>query len=134
MMGVMFLAAAEISPIDSFLLAHPTPSSTDVVNFLKAFAPAERIAISQQLIAKGVSSNNVAAALNWFDAASKITANKNTIFGVLALLSAAASGYHGYRRNQSIGWAAVWFALGSIFPVVTPVIALAQGFGQKKAG
>lgn len=53
-----------------------------------------------------------------------------TAIGALSLLSAAASGYHGYKRNESVGWAIVWFGLGGIFPVITPVIAVAQGFGK----
>jgi len=56
-------------------------------------------------------------------------AMRNAI-GALSLLSAAASGYHGYKRNQSIGWGFVWFALGGMFPVFTPVIAVAQGYGK----
>lgn len=48
----------------------------------------------------------------------------------LSLLSAAASGYHGYKRNQSIGWGFVWFTLGGMFPIFTPVIAVAQGYAK----
>jgi hypothetical protein len=44
----------------------------------------------------------------------------------------AASAYHGYKRNDSVGWAIVWGGLGAIFPVLTPAIALAQGFGKSK--
>ena len=44
------------------------------------------------------------------------------------ILPAAASGYHGYKRNQSVGWAVGWFVLGGMFPIVTPVIAVAHGF------
>jgi hypothetical protein len=58
---------------------------------------------------------------------------KSTIFGVLALASMAASTYHGYRRNKSIGWALVWGVAGGLFPVVTPAIAVAQGFAKPKA-
>jgi hypothetical protein len=47
------------------------------------------------------------------------------------LLVAAVSGYHGYKRNNSIGWGIAWFALGGIFPVITPTIAFAQGFGKR---
>jgi len=54
------------------------------------------------------------------------------IWGWLSTLSMAASTYHGYKRNQSIGWAIGWGLLGAIFPVVTPAIAVAQGFGKKK--
>lgn len=48
------------------------------------------------------------------------------------MLSMSASTFHGYRRNQSVAWAIWWGAMGAIFPVVTPVIGLAQGFGKKK--
>lgn len=54
--------------------------------------------------------------------------------GMLSLVSALASGYHGVRRNDgSIGWGIAWFALGGLFPLVTPVFALAQGFGKEKS-
>jgi hypothetical protein len=52
-------------------------------------------------------------------------------YSVLATVSAAACGYHGYKRNNSIGWAVVWFLFGGWFPVITPVVAVAQGFGTK---
>jgi len=44
----------------------------------------------------------------------------------------AANAFHGYRRNGSIGWALAWAALGYAAPVITTVIATAQGFGHKK--
>lgn len=50
---------------------------------------------------------------------------------VLVLASVAASTYHGYKRNNSVGWALWWGFAGGVFPVVTPAIALAQGFGKK---
>lgn len=55
-----------------------------------------------------------------------------TIWGVLSTASMAASAYHGYKRNQSLGWAAWWAFMGLVFPVVTPTIAVAQGFGKRK--
>lgn len=54
------------------------------------------------------------------------------LWGVLSTVSAALSGYHGYKRNNSLGWGLGWFVLGGIFPVVTPTIAFAQGFGKRK--
>jgi len=54
------------------------------------------------------------------------------IWSLLATASAAASAYHGYKRNDSVGWAIGWFVLGSLFPVVTPVVAIAQGFAKPK--
>lgn len=49
----------------------------------------------------------------------------------LSAASSAASAYHGYKRNQSIGWAIGWALLGGMFPVIVPAIAVAQGFGKK---
>lgn len=50
---------------------------------------------------------------------------------VLAMGSAAASTYHGYKRNRgSVGWAVAWGLLGGIFPIITPAVAVAQGFGK----
>jgi hypothetical protein len=53
-------------------------------------------------------------------------------WGILGTVSMAASAYHGYKRNQSIGWALGWGFLGALFPVITPTIAVAQGFGKRK--
>lgn len=57
------------------------------------------------------------------------------IVGVVALASAAASAYHGYKRNHdSVGWAIGWGLLGGLFPVITPVIAVAQGYAKPEKG
>ena len=117
--------------ISGFLLRSPKPSSTDVANFLQLYRGADRDAAAHKLIAAGVDSGTVGIALSSLDAMSKW--NWNAIGGVLAVASAAVSGYHGYRRNNSLLWGAIWFGLGGIFPVFTPVVALAQGFGKRKA-
>lgn len=57
---------------------------------------------------------------------------RNTVWGVLSAVSSMASGYHGYKRNNSVGWGVAWFVLGGLFPVITPTVALAQGFGKRK--
>lgn len=51
---------------------------------------------------------------------------------IVSTASMAASAYHGYRRNQSVGWALWWGFLGAVFPVITPTIAVAQGFGERR--
>jgi len=53
------------------------------------------------------------------------------VWGLASTASLAASAYHGYKRNQSVGWAIWWGFMGGLFPVITPAIALAQGFGKK---
>lgn len=55
------------------------------------------------------------------------------LWAVLSTASAALSGYHGYKRNNSLGWGIAWFALGGLFPIITPTVAFAQGFGKRKA-
>jgi hypothetical protein len=55
-----------------------------------------------------------------------------TIAGVAPVASAAISGFHGARRNDSIGWGAWWFTMGLIFPIFTPIVGVAQGLGKRK--
>lgn len=52
------------------------------------------------------------------------------LWPILSTASMAASAYHGYKRNDSVGWAIWWAVMGAIFPVITPTIAIAQGFGK----
>ena len=58
----------------------------------------------------------------------------NPVWAILWTASMAASAYHGYKRNESIGWAVGWGLLGGLFPVIVPTIAVAQGFGKRKRG
>jgi hypothetical protein len=53
-------------------------------------------------------------------------------WAVASAASAGASAYHGYRRNDSLVWGVVWGVLGGAFPIITPAIALAQGFAKPK--
>jgi hypothetical protein len=53
-----------------------------------------------------------------------------TAFRVAQAASVAAGAYHGYKRNNSVGWALWWGFMGWLAPVVTPAIAVAQGFGK----
>ena len=53
-------------------------------------------------------------------------------YGAASLASTIAGAYHGYKRNDSVGWAIVWALLsGPFWPVAVPVM-LAQGFGDPK--
>jgi hypothetical protein len=51
---------------------------------------------------------------------------------VLRPLSFGVSVYHGYKRNDSLGWGLGWGVLGAMFPILTPTVALAQGLGKPK--
>jgi hypothetical protein len=46
-------------------------------------------------------------------------------------LVAAAAAFHGYRRSGKVLLALGWGLLGYLFPVATPVVAVAQGFGKR---
>jgi hypothetical protein len=118
--------------IDGFLLRAPNPSSSEVADFLKLYAAGgQRDSVAKALIASGVSATTVSNALAFLNASANW--NWKKIGGVAAIASAIASGFHGYRRNHSIAWGAAWFVLGGIFPIFTPVIAVAQGYGKRKA-
>lgn len=54
-----------------------------------------------------------------------------TFWAIASTASMAASAYHGYKRNDSVGWAIGWGILGALFPVITPTIAVAQGYGKR---
>jgi len=60
------------------------------------------------------------------------------VWSVLSTISVGLSAYHGYKRNQNgkhpIAYAALWGVLGGIFPVVTPAVAFAEGFGKPERG
>lgn len=54
------------------------------------------------------------------------------LWAAASTVSAGLGAYHGYRRNNSVGWALAWAVAGAVAPVVVPAIAVAQGFGKKE--
>lgn len=53
------------------------------------------------------------------------------LYGAASLAGTALGAYHGYRRNDSIGWGIWWALMGGAFPWATIPFALAQGFGRR---
>lgn len=53
------------------------------------------------------------------------------VYPVLSAAGVAAGAYHGFKRNNSVGWAIGWALLGGLFPFITIPVSLAQGFGKK---
>jgi hypothetical protein len=54
------------------------------------------------------------------------------VLSTLALASVSASAYHGFKRNgDSLGYGALWGGAAAVFPVITPAVAVAQGFGER---
>lgn len=55
----------------------------------------------------------------------------HTVYGVASLAGTGMGAYHGYKRNQSVGWAIGWGLLGGLFPIIVIPVAFAQGFGKR---
>ena len=65
---------------------------------------------------------------SWWDAAGPI---QKTMY-VAGLAAVPTLAYHGYKRNDSVGWALVWGIFGSwVWPITVPV-AFAQGYAKLK--
>jgi hypothetical protein len=118
------------SEIDGFLLGTPNPQIDDVVSFLKLYRGEDRLCAAQALIARGLNPHMVVSALRhlgWTGAIPQM------LFGFLSLLVAAANGFHGVRRNHgSVGWGVWWFVMGGMFPVLTSIVAVGQGYAKPR--
>jgi hypothetical protein len=53
-------------------------------------------------------------------------------YALAGLAGTAIGAYHGYKRNDSVGWAIGWALLGGLFPIVVIPVAFAQGIGDRK--
>jgi hypothetical protein len=62
-----------------------------------------------------------------------LAGDSNLGLGVLlGTIGVAVGAYHGYKRNNSAGWAIAWALAGGLAPIITVPIALAQGLGKPK--
>jgi hypothetical protein len=55
-------------------------------------------------------------------------------YALAGMAGSAIGAYHGYKRNDSLGWAIGWAFLGGLFPVIVIPVAFAQGLGERKRG
>lgn len=119
---------------DGLIVAAPAgqPREADIAAAMRMLDRASAQRLGQILVAEGISAQVVNSALQRAFAGEPWSKTRLWGWATVATLSAAASGFHGYRRNRSVGWGLWWFVMGSLFPVVTPTIALAQGFGKPK--
>ena len=56
----------------------------------------------------------------------------HAVLAFIYLASTAAGAYHGYKRNDSVGWAVVWGLSSGLFPYFALPIAAAQGYGEPR--
>ena len=77
-------------------------------------------AASQSNTALDTTNTNSAAGSNTMATVGQIGSTIGTVMGA----------YHGYKRDDSVGWAIGWALLGGAFWPLTIPIMLAQGFGK----
>lgn len=53
------------------------------------------------------------------------------VWTALSLAGTAVGAYHGYKRNDSVGWAIGWALLGGLFPIIVIPVAFAQGIDKR---
>ncbi len=113
----------------TFVAKHPDTGIGDYQEFLASFAPADRAAAAQALVAAGADADRVAQALGRATA----PADRLVVIGAFdvpwyvtaaSVAGGVAGAYHGYRRNKSVGWAVAWGLLGSVFPLVVVPVAV----------
>jgi len=130
---------------ERIVFAHFVP---DIQAILEVVTVAERQEVAARAVALGANAGQVRQALANIEQGTGGTGTgtgtgfklfstplpmpARIIWGVLSTASFAVSVYHGYKRNDSIGWAIWWGFMGGLFPVITPTIAFAQGFAQPK--
>jgi hypothetical protein len=122
------------------IASSPGPNIQDILAIIPT--DAERREVAALAVARGADAFWIQRALDgletkqsWKALNQPLPMPARIIWGVLSTASFAACVYHGYKRNNSVGWAIGWGVLGAIFPVITPTIAVAQGFGKpKKSG
>ena len=49
----------------------------------------------------------------------------------LSMAGGAIGAYHGYKRNDSVGWAIGWGLFGTMFPIIVIPVAFAQGIDKR---
>ncbi len=52
------------------------------------------------------------------------------VLAAAGVVGLGVGAYHGWKRNESLGWSLVWAAAGLVAPIITIPLAVAQGFGE----
>lgn len=61
----------------------------------------------------------------------QLSPTASALWEIATPLSIAISAYHGYKKSyDSIAWGAVWGVLGGLFPIITPTIAVLDGYAK----
>jgi len=135
-LGMLSAAPDEVAlVVDQFIRSHPTNAGALAVARLFSMRPRmEWDELANELQRRGVSSNSIERGERMATDVREITDSPwFKLHGALRIISAGACAFHGVKRNSgSVGWGIWWFVLGSLFPVITPVVAVAQGYAKTK--
>lgn len=52
-------------------------------------------------------------------------------YAIAGIAGTGIGAYHGYKRNNSVGWAIGWALLGGLAPIIVIPVAFAQGIGKR---
>lgn len=111
-----------------------TLSPIDLADILDRLSRSDREQLVVDLMSAGVPAEKVNAALREVDMRRHLRLRRafRVGFSLVGFASGAAGAYHGYKRNQSVPWAVVWFLGSALFPVVSVPIMLSQGFAKAR--
>ena len=113
----------------AFVAQHGLSPSIDLVKgFLSQYDKPDQQVAGNAFIDLGVPAAIVDPALG---GGPPVPANTwKYVIAAVSTISGGTAAYHGYKRNQSVGWAVLWFICGAALPVVTQAVAIAQGYGK----
>ena len=139
-LGGLGASLAELRKLGRDLAVQANPITAIALHdALLPFSPEERDLVLQAFVESGGDALIIPDARQLLALNEKISNGRSRrpskiriAWAVLGTASMAASAFHGYRRNQSVPWALAWGALGLLFPIITPTVAIAQGFGRPK--
>lgn len=127
----------ELRDIGESLAVNLRISTREFAQVLSPFSEEERKTIIASYLSFEGDPGNLTRALEFIKTQESLDVGPKSkgakiAWGVLGTASMAAGAYHGYKRNQSIGWAIWWGFWGGVMPVFVPIVAVAQGFGKPK--
>ena len=129
--GEAAMTDEQISNIAQLLEGNATGVG-DVAVAFDSMSKSDAKRLKLALIGLGVPGDLVDSAWIMSEHSALVPSKYMIAWGILSTASMAASAYHGWKRTGSWGWTLGWAFMGGMFPVLTPAVALAQGFGKPK--
>ena len=132
LLGDFGMTEIEQHDVASRLASQTLLSQSELADALFLLQPNDRAKVVEFMMAAGTDPSKIGRAMEDVMRRERGDSGHSTLMLALLAASSAASLYHGYKRNNSLGWGLAWGALGALFPIITPVVAVAQGYGKEK--